>query len=304
MSQYCTKHTEEELRNIYLQNEYEETYFQNFTDHYDFCFSQLNEDYKDYTDEDWLEEGDSVQERTLNLVLDYIAVFLKSIKNGHGVEWSNLLADYYEEDETTYYHVYHDLKKINPTLAKNEIKILAKSISDDEIFQKHYLYLFEIVANPKNRIEIAKTYSEIYRQAVNEGKSIDYAHQYANLISEGEYHKIYCQEYAFAYDQAKRENKNDYYAEVYADKYSSALVDIKRRYGISDDEEMIKFAIKKVNAYMNSWEYARENKIAEFERFSEIYENIYLNFEFENSESKEVDEKIIMKDVLARFNKL
>ena len=297
MSKYCVKHTEEELRNIYLQNEYNETYYHYFINHYNKCFEELRESYKDYAYEDWVEEGDSVQEKTLNLVLDYITIFLKSINNGNGVEWSNLLADHYEEDETTYYHVYHDLKKINPTLAKDEIKILAKSISDDEIFQKYYLHLFEIVANPKNRIEVAKTYSEIYRQAINEGKTVVYADQYANLISQGEYNKIYCQEYAYAYDEATKDNKNDYYSGVYADKYASALV------GISDDEEMIEFAIKKVNAYMNSWEYARENKLAEFERFSEIYENIYLNFEFENSESKEESEKIILEKVLARFNR-
>ena len=307
MSQYCVKHTEDDLKKIYLNNEYDETYFHYFIYHYNNCFSQLREDYKDYTEEDWLEEGDSVQERTLNLALDYIVLFLKSIEKGHGLEWSNLIADYCEVDETIYYHVYSDLEKINPTLAKNEIKILANSISDDENFQNHYLYLFEEGAKPENRIDVAKKYSELYKQALQEGKTNIYAHQYADLMSEGESHKIYCEEYAFAYDKAKKQNKNDEYANLYADIYSEALVNIKRRYIISDAKEMIKFAIKKVNAYMDAWEYAKEQKLHEFQRFADIYENIYLNFEFEYSEnklkSKEEVEKLILEKVLERFNK-
>jgi hypothetical protein len=148
---------------------------------------------------------------------------------------------------------------------------------------------------------------KIYKEQLAKGKSEVYAHHYSDLMANGEYHEIYCEEYAFAYDKAISENKSSEYASVFANKYASELVDIKRRYGISEDEEMIDFAIEKVNAYMKAWQYGEENQLKDFELFAEIYENIHLNTCFldditENKSSEEFD-KLVLEKTLERFNK-
>lgn len=303
MNKYCIKHTEEELKEIYLQNKYDEKYFHYFMNHYNFCFGELSESYKDYTDEDW-EEGDSVQKSALNLALDYISIFLKLIKIGHGEEWANMLAKrYYEGDEKDLFYNYSDLSKTNLDLSNQEVIIFAKSISDDEIFQKRYLDLFKEVADPDNRIEVATNYAKFYRQALQEGKTTVYAHEYAKARSYGEYNKMYCEEFASAYDKAISEGKNDEYASLYADKYASAWVDVSARFDMIDDEEMYDFAIKKVDAFMNAWVYGTEHRLSNFARFADIYENVFLNYEHSNK-SKQEAEKEILENALERFSKI
>lgn len=90
-------------------------------------------------------------------------------------------------------------------------------------------------------------------------------------------HKIYCEEYAFAYDKAIQDGKSDEYAYAFANKYGEELVNVKGRFGINDDEESLDYAKQKANAYIDGWEYASENKISNLNDFIQIYEHIYLN---------------------------
>lgn len=301
-----TPHTENELIIIFKQDNIDEKYFSKFSDYYKVCFEELYEDYKDWDDTDF-DEGDSVQASALRCTKRYIKPYLELIAKGHGEKWAHTLAHSAEEGERAVYFVHSDLSEIDPELAEKELLIHAKSFGNDKYFVKHYLYLFEVADDIKGRIEKAKKYSEICKEQLTKGKSEVFAHQYADLIADGRYNEIYCEEYAFAYDKAVNENKNDEYARVYAYKYASALVDIKGRYGISDDEEMIDFAIEKVNAYMKAWEFANENQLNDFKRFAEIYENIHLNTYFADEglpeESKEKIDNIILEKTLEKFNK-
>lgn len=303
MEKYTTPNTAEELKILYLQKGFDPNFLQYFLDEYYFSFNESLNDSKDYTDEDWEEEGYVLHQSSLNKALDYIAIFIKQIEKGHSLEWAHLYAKYLEETEDIFYHTYHDLNKIDADLARQDIIMVAKSISDDEIFQTYYLNLFENLAKPNDRIETAKKYSELYKKALLNGKTKIYAHQYADLMVDidEDYNEIYCEEYAFAYDSALTQNKDEKYARYYADLYASAITDIKRRAGISENIDMLEFALLKVQAHMIAWEYAKVNKLKEIDRFIEIYVNVYLNYEFEGLKLSVESEKIILEKTLERF---
>lgn len=301
MEKYTTPNSTEELKLIYLQKGFDPNFLQFFLDKYYLCFNELLNDSKDYTDEDWEEEGYVLHQSSLNKALDYIAIFIKQIEKGHSLEWAHLYASSIELDKID--DTYSELKETNSELAKKEIITVAKSISDDEIFQSYYLNLFENLANPNDRIETAKKYSELYKKALLNGKTKIYAHQYADLMVDidEDYNEIYCEEYAFAYDSALTQNKDEKYARYYADLYASAITDIKRRAGISENIDMLEFALLKVQAHMIAWEYAKVNKLKEIDRFIEIYVNVYLNYEFEGLKLSVQSEKIILEKTLERF---
>lgn len=307
MSDKKTAHTETELLAIFKKDGNDEKYFPQYLEIYKFSFNELFEDHKNWSDDDF-EEENSVQASALWCANDYIKKYIKFVEKGHGQEWAHEMAYTVEDGERAVYHVHLNLKKINPELAKKELLTHTKALGGDKYFEKHYLLLFEVHSDPDVRIKTAQNYSRFFNEQLANGKSKIYAHHYANLMASEYYHKIYCEEYAFAFDKAKSDNKSDEYADIYADKYGSALVDIKRRNGISDDEEMIDFAIEKVNAYMKAWEYGKENNLKDFNRFADIYENVYLNTIFADEVkpnlSDEEIEKHILEMVLEQFNKI
>ncbi len=151
-------------------------------------------------------------------------------------------------------------------------------------------------------------YAKLYKIELAKGKSTLYAHTFSDIMVGGNYHKIYCKEYSYAYEQAILNGKNEGYAFVYADKYADLLTDIKRRAGISEDEDAIEFAKEKAAAYIKAWEYITEHKVVDRNRFSEIYENLHLNTYFAdngmpNGTLEEIDKEILEKALL-KYNKL
>ncbi|MFE3866487.1 hypothetical protein ACFX5E_00190 [Flavobacterium sp. LS2P90] len=299
-------HTESELIVIFKQDNIHEKFYPKFLGYYKVCFDELYNDMKNYEDDDF-EEGDSIKKSALWCTNHFIKPYLELIEKGHGEEWAHELARSTEDGERAIYFTHSELESINPDLAKKELQILCKSLGGDEYFEKHYLYLFEVLDDVEGRIEKARFYSNSYKEQIALGKSEVYADKFADYKADGGFHEIYCEEYAFAYDKAITENKNIEYAREYAEKYGSALVDIKRRFGISDDEESIDFAIEKVNAYMNAWEYDEEHQLKDFKRFAEIYENIHLNTYYADGgmpdgSTEEIDNRILIK-TLELFNK-
>lgn len=297
------RHTEEELIVIFNQENIDKKHLSLFLSYYKICFDELYEDWKD---EDF-EAGDSVQASALFVAKIRIKTFAEQIAKGHGEEWAQIIVNNSEEGERAIYFAYQDLMITNSELAKKELLIYCKSLGGDKYFEKHYLYLFEIVDEIEGRIEKAKEYSKLFKEQIANGKSEVYAHEYSDLISEGDFHKIYCEEYAYAYDKAINEGKSEQYAREFAEKYGEALVDIKRRYGISEDEELIDHAIEKVNVYMTAWEYNEEYKLIDFKRFAAIYENIHFNTFYPNERrlegSKEKIDLEILEKALIKFNK-
>lgn len=299
--------SEEELIEIFNKQNIDQKYQTKFVDYYNYCFDDVFK-YDYDKDDDYWEEGESIHQTCMTVTGMYFEKYLELISNGHGEEWAHYLAHTAENGETAVYHTYNEIQEIDKELAKKELGVYIKSFGEDQYFEKYLQVLFEEIADPKGRIKSAREYSKIYRKQLEEGKSEVYAEKYADLMAGTDFHEIYCEDYAIAYDNAITENKGERYATVYADKYASALVDIKRRYGISDDEEMMDFAVEKVNAYMHAWEYAQENKVDDFDRFTRLYENIHLNTYYADGgkpkmSNEEID-KLVLKETLEKFNLL
>lgn len=304
-----TPHTEAHLIERFKEKGLNEKHFPKLYAYYKHCFEELYEDeYVNWTEEDYEETGDSAHKDALSVTEMYIEAFLGEKAKGQGDEWSLAVANRIEEGEVVYHITYHDLKKINPELAKQELLIHSGTFGGDENFIKHYIYLFEIEVVFKDLEKRAKKYSEIYKTQSVLGKSEVYIHEYARLLSSGHYNPIYCDEYAYAYDKAVKEGKSETYALEFAEVYGEELVDIKARYGISEDEELINYAIEKVDAYMTAWEYNEKHQLKNFKRFADIYETIYFNSYYPNEEGpigtkEEIDVEILEK-VLKQYNKL
>lgn len=303
MYEKLKKHTEEQLQLIFNDRGIEEKFHMEIIEYYNSCYAELFEDYKDLEDKDWGNE-EPLKESSLNLTLDFVDKFLEQITEGHGEDWSRLFANSLEEGEMRIQDTYHELKKKDKKLARKEIEIIAEKLSDSPLAKKYYLYLFEIGEGGLDSHKKAKTYSSIYKKQIEIGKSKVFAHEYADLIAEGKHQEIYCYDYAVAYEKAILDNKDKDYAEVYAEKYASELVNIKLRAGISEDEEMIEFAIEKVNAYINAWEYLRSNKVEDRKTFMSAYESIHLNTYFSDGgipvdkPNDDLDEEILQKTLI------
>lgn len=302
-----TPHAEVHLIEIFKEKGLNEKHFPKLYAYYKLCFEELYEDeYKNWTEEDYLETGDSAHKGALEVTDLFIEAFLEEKAKGHGDEWSFAVAGCSDEGEILYHIVYDSIKKTNPELANEELIIRSRSFDGDENFIKHYILLFENGGGYSDSAENAKKYSEIYKEKIAEGKSAVYAQEYARLKSSGIYYIIFCEEYAFAFDKAINEGKSELYATEFAEVYGEALVDIKRRYGISEDEEQIDFAIENVNVYMTVWEYNEEHKLKDFKRFAAIYKNIHFDTYYPNEGSpegskEEIDNKILEK-ALKQYN--
>ncbi|WP_426091793.1 hypothetical protein [Flavobacterium sp. DSR3-2] len=308
MSNNKTPQTESELNEIFKEVGIEDKNFQRVYAYYKKCFKEeYDSEYKDWTEEDYEETGESAHTSALFVTNLYLETFLREKSKGHDDEWSHAAAASLEDDETTYGIIYNNLFKSNPELAVKELLILSKSFGGDKLFEKHYLLLFEIGEMFSDPAERAQNYSKIYKEEIAKGKTEIYSHQYAYLISMDGYHEIYCEEYAFAFDKAISETKSEVYANIYAERYASAISDFKIRYGISENENALLYEIEEVNGYMNAWEYSEKHQLKDFHRFAEIYENVHLNTVFlskgKYKESKEEIDSSILKEALQRFNK-
>lgn len=304
-----TPHTEAHLIEIFKEKGLNEKYFSKLYAYYKHCFEELYEDeYINWTEEDYKETGDSAHKGALSVTDMFIEAFLKEKAKGQGDEWAFAVASCVEEGEVVYHISYHDIKKTNPELAKQELLIHSGTFGGDENFIKHFIYLFEIEVVFKNLEKRAKKYSEIYKTQFVLGKSKVYTHEYARLLSSGEYNPIYCEEYAYAYDKAIKEGKSEEYALEFAEVYGEELVDIKARYGISEDEDQINYAIEKVDVYMTVWEYNQKHNLKNFKLFADIYENIHFNTYYPNELGlqgiKEEIDMVILEKALKQYNNI
>jgi hypothetical protein len=303
-----TPHAEDNLIEIFKERGITEKHFPKIYAYYKHCFEELYQDeYINWTDLDYEETGDSAHKSALFVTDMFIETFLCEKAKGQSDEWSLAVANCVEDGGVVYYITYHNIKKTNPELAKQELLIHSRTFDGDENFIRHYIYLFEIVEVFKDLEKRAKKYSEIYKTKFALDKSQVYIHEYARLLSSGKYNPIFCEEYAYAYDKAIKEGKSEMYAREFAEEYGGALVDIKARYGISEDEELINYAIEKVDVYMTAWEYHEKHHLKNFKQFADIYENIYFNTYYPNEEmpsgtKEEIDVKILEK-VLEQYKK-
>lgn len=278
-------HSELELQEIYKGNNFDNQYFNLFCNYYNIAFEELSIDYADYSESDWIEDGSSLKDISLNLTLYKITKFFKILEKGFSLEWAEKQVEYDQDEENDLFNTYYDVKKFNPELAKNEILRFAKSISEEELFQSYYFKLINNLSFSENRVETAKKYVTHYNLAIENGKSTIYAQKYADLIVTEldevySYSKIYCENYAFAYDQALSDGKTEEYALVYAEKLADLFEETKFENVNSVNDEFFDFYMDQVLAYMDAWEYASKNRVVDFDRFVSIYTNLFMNYDY------------------------
>ena len=261
-------HTKDELIDLYAQMKYPMKYFIKFESRYHECYSELFNDMKDYEDDDFEDEDDTIGGTALQFASEYLDRFMAQLNGGHGEEWAHLVAKPIEDNNTIIADAYYSM---SPELAKQELRLHCKSLGGDEFFEKYYLFLFEIGEGLNNPQKIALEYSKIYKQQIAKGKSEVFAHQYADLMSGDEFVEIYCRKYAYAYDKALSEGKSEEYAKLFADMYGDGAAN----YGEREDKDIPEFWEEKVFAYMKGWEYATNNNLSN--EFIKIYERVYLN---------------------------
>ena len=118
-----TPHAEAHLIEIFKEKGLNEKYFQKLYAYYKHCFEELYEDeYINWTEEDYNETVDSAHKDALSVTDMFIEDFLREKAKGQCDEWSFAVANCIEEGEVVYHITYHDMKKINPDLAKQEFK--------------------------------------------------------------------------------------------------------------------------------------------------------------------------------------
>ena len=308
MSHFRTPHTETELIAIFKEKGIDEKYFDRFLTYYKRDFEGILEMYKDYNDDDF-QKGESVQSLALFSITMYIDCIMKEIAKGHGDEWAFSLAkcDFYNDRSRNL--VYEDLKKLNPDLAKKELLILSKSYNEDQYFEKYFINLYEDGSGYDNCANRARKYSEIFKNQLAIGKSEVYAHEFAILISDGVDDFFYADKYASSYEKAINKGKSIDSASQFAFEYVKEMRQIIKTKIINNDEELNDFNIGLINANLNAWEYNYEHKLKNFKSFAEIYEGIYLNSYFflrvvKFMEFNEETDREILERALEKFNEL
>lgn len=143
-------------------------------------------------------EDDNV-ESSLALTNDYLKYYVEESEKGHCNKWADIFARYRVKHCPEETCVRLTLNTIDSEEEKEkEFDFHINSMSDDPIFRKRYKFLFnECDHNPR---KLAELYCETYHRCIAEGKSILYAHAYADEI---DYYKPnFCKIYAEAYETA------------------------------------------------------------------------------------------------------
>ncbi|MFD0976563.1 hypothetical protein [Salinimicrobium gaetbulicola] len=252
-------------------------------------------------------EKDDTPHTLLEVPRDFINHYIKCREEGFGKTWSMTRADLkiMMDDNGVLFKCYEKVAATNKDQALKDLQVFCKTQKGDEIYTE---FLIDRVINDdyaRRPIEnLAANYSKIYKQQIDGGKSEIYARKYADLMYGDEYQEIYCEDYAFAYEESLIKGKSEEYAELYGEKYASELINVKGRAGIYDDEESLEFARDKAKAFINGWEYATENKIKEQKIFIDCYCNAYLNtiYSDEWNSIKELEE-VVLKKALEKFEK-
>lgn len=263
---------QEALEQVLIQNEYNEDCIKEFIRYLDHFLTGLEQDSA-------IEEEDTATSLLL-VPIDHTNYYAKRRNEGFSIAWSIK----YAECKTSYdnqnllMNCYEALEEQDKQQANADLMNYFKVTNRDQLFIDYFLNRIATGDRFGER-SIEKDVEEFvsnYNEQISNGKSELYAYQYADWLID-DYHPIFCEDYANIYEESINNHKSEEYAKEYAYEYAHELVDVKRRYGISDDEELLEFAKSKAKAHINAWEYAKENELKSKGKFMECYKNAYLN---------------------------
>lgn len=293
----------EELGQAVRQNNYNDECYKEFISYLDHFLTELEKDGA-------IEEEDTAAS-LLSVPLDHANYFAQKRNEGFSEVWSRK----YAEHKTAYdtrnllMNCYEAVEEQSKQQADADLMNYFKLTNRDQLFIDYFLMQ---IAGGDRFVERSlekdvEKFVSNYNEQINKGKSELYAWQYADWLIGGS-HPIFCEDYAYIYDESIKKGKSEEYAKVFAHEYANNLVDVKRRYGISDDEEALEFAKSKAVAFMNGWEYANDNKLKDRSMFIKCYENKYLNTLYSDDlyEWKTIEqcEKIALDKALNEYERM
>lgn len=219
----------------------------------------------------------------------YMKTYAESISQGYSKLWSDERAnlEIYLDTKNLALDCYNKVAEQNKELALKDLKTFCKLQNADKIYTDFVIdFATELGYTEKPLEELAKEYSTTYKEQLANGKSEIYAKEYTESLIVDEFDSIYCENYAFIYDESIQKGKSIEYAKLYAEKYGEAVVNILRRAGIKDDEEMLEFVKLKAKAFIDGWEYVIKTELKEKDFFIECYQQAYLNTRFSDDHNE------------------
>ncbi len=265
-------YSKEDIEQVAKQNKYNSEYYNEFIWFLNLTLTELEQD-------NAIDEEEDIAE-LLKIPIEYTNLYAQKRNEGFSIPWSKMYAEKKIDFDTRNLLMwcYEATEEIDKEQAHNDLMTYCKLTGRSQFFVDNLLLRMKNGERfGEESIEkVVEEFEVIYDEQRAKGKSELYAYQYADYIID-DYHPIFCEDYAFIYEESINIGKSKEYASEYAYKYASELVDVKRRYGISEDEEALDFAKTKAIAYINGWEYAKANNLKNWDLFIRYYENAFLN---------------------------
>ena len=164
------------------------------------------------------------EKRELSIILDKAKrsiIYFTEIEKGHSRDWAATFAKQHFDEEECYkvFAAYNSIDDKNKR--EKELEIYVNHISDDDIFRDRFKSLIHKGLFFEN--ERVVNYTDAYHQCVKNGKSVIYAHAFADEVSKDHYgvDKNHVADiYAEAYEMAIKHGMNDICARRFGNYYT------------------------------------------------------------------------------------
>ena len=199
--------TERVIKELFVKTGVEEKYFSYYEAELKRRHKAFREEYPydENEDEEERAEDEKIEKACIECANDYIRYYVEEREKGHGHKWAHFYALDSPSDDVEYRFIHGVLDKIDDEEKAEELTIHAKSINKDPIFVERFKYILE--NSNCNYSEKAEEYCRAYHKCIEEGKSVTYAHAYADAVNNG--FQRYSGIYAEAYELAKNHGMKD-----------------------------------------------------------------------------------------------
>nr|WP_315146204.1 hypothetical protein [uncultured Flavobacterium sp.] len=266
------QHTVEELVKAYVEVKGDAEFV-------DYFIVQYNQAFDDYIgNED--EEG-TPTERALHFCFEfYMPVFLEQLHKGHSAKWAHEFAFSCEEEDSIIYNNYHDIKKIDPLWAQNELIIHCKSLGITDPMQvNYYINLIDVGhRSPAGGIEKSGMYMETFKRELARGKSFLYSHTYAKELISDENNHVYSEAYAWAFELCIQKNRSENFIYTFVHEFANV---IEEKFDCLDEamnDEDFSFFINPIIAEAQAIDYIKTHEVENPEKFISVYKDIFTDF--------------------------
>ena len=199
--------TEKLIQDAFSKTGIDKKYYPQYEAEAKRCYAALQ---KADPDDEGSTENDNNVKASIDNTNEYIVFYVSEIEKGHSHAWSNGYAHNSVWGEDDYRIVQYTLESLEDNEKETEFEIYATSLSEDPLFVNRFKFLFA-QSDPdlhKKALEKAEEYCRVYHECIEKGKSLVYAHAYAEAVNE-DMIEFYCDIYAEAYELAITHGEDD-----------------------------------------------------------------------------------------------